>query len=369
MRGAAGLSFLCVALSSCTTEVMTLRDVVAPPSARHSVVPVPPEHTTLVDCKEPVPLREDQSLRVRFFGASTLWISDGASHLMIDGFLSRPALLSLGAPIAPDRKAIEAALDRSGIGCVHAVFVAHSHYDHALDAGMVAALKGATVFGSKATRRIVEGQARSWTKGTSNADLVSPPFRVLETETRVGAFFRVTAIEVPHSEPELFKGDIAAPLDSPAFVWQLRTGPSYAFVVSHPRGTLLVLPGASVRPAHEPPLPCVDVAFLGIAGMGRGSLEDMEIHWRRWVGRSGAGLVIPIHWDAFWRSLESPLVPLPYPLDEWDVSMERMKAFGRLTDVGVSVLPAIDLFELRAAIGSARTSVASCALDPHGPGN
>ncbi|GAA14891.1 hypothetical protein GOALK_118_00090 [Gordonia alkanivorans NBRC 16433] len=75
---------------------------------------------------------------------STMLLTDGATTILTDGFFTRPGLPRVRAGrIRPDRKKIRAALNRFGIGAVDAVFVVHSHYDHALDAPDVAAMTGA----------------------------------------------------------------------------------------------------------------------------------------------------------------------------------------------------------------------------------
>jgi len=76
---------------------------------------------------------------VTFLGVSTLLFDDGTTKLMTDGFLSRPPQLrALFGRLKPDAKRIDAALERAKIAALDAIFVAHSHYDHALDSAVVA---------------------------------------------------------------------------------------------------------------------------------------------------------------------------------------------------------------------------------------
>lgn len=97
-------------------------------------------------------------LRAVFRGVSTVLLDDGDTAALTDGFFSRPNIVStLARPIRPDARRISAALHRAGITQLAAVFVAHSHFDHALDAPRVAARTGAQLLGSEPTAQIAAG--------------------------------------------------------------------------------------------------------------------------------------------------------------------------------------------------------------------
>src|SRR6476661_681309 len=97
-------------------------------------------------------------MHATFLGVSTVLLSDGETSVMTDGFFSRPPLLrSVLRPLRPDGAAVDRALARVGTERLAAVFVAHSHYDHALDSPIVAQRTGAELVGSPSTRRIAEG--------------------------------------------------------------------------------------------------------------------------------------------------------------------------------------------------------------------
>lgn len=65
-----------------------------------------------------------------------------------------------------------------------------------------------------------------------------------------------------------------------------------------------------------------DVVYLGIPTLGRQHAEFRAALWREVVETTGARRVIPVHWDAFWRPLDRPLVPFPRLIDDLDVSMK-----------------------------------------------
>src|SRR6478735_9182132 len=92
-------------------------------------------------------------VKATYLGNTTILISDGITRLMVDGFLSRPGMLStFFGKIAPNRGVIEDELELAGVSDVDAVLVGHAHHDHALDAPMVADITHATVVGSESYR-------------------------------------------------------------------------------------------------------------------------------------------------------------------------------------------------------------------------
>src|SRR6185295_13567717 len=59
----------------------------------------------------PVSENPEGDIRARFFGTTTILVSDGETFVMVDGFFSRPSLTSLiMSKIAPDESRIDKAL-------------------------------------------------------------------------------------------------------------------------------------------------------------------------------------------------------------------------------------------------------------------
>src|SRR5262249_15631888 len=155
-----------------------------------------------------------------FLGVSTVLLDDGETALLTDGFFSRPSLLRVATrPLLPDTVRISEGLRRAGITRLAAVLVAHSHYDHALDAPVVAQRTGALLVGSASTAQIAAGY------GLPADRFVPAP--VAATLALGG--FTVTAVEVPHSHPDRFPGTISAPVVPPARASRYRCGECYSF--------------------------------------------------------------------------------------------------------------------------------------------
>lgn len=257
----------------------------------------------------------DAGVTVRFLGVSTLLIEDATTSLMIDGFFTRPGFLTLRlGRVRSDAETVRTSLARAGATRLDAVFVAHSHVDHALDSATVAAQTGATLWGSTSTRRIAEA-----------ANFDPDRYRLVEVgrAERFGDF-TVTAVAAEHSPGDLAPGEIDAPLPDPARALDLKTGDCYSFLVAHPTGTLLVHPSANyVRGAYD--LHRADTVYLGVGTLGRQTPEFHETYWDEVVARVGAHRVVPIHWDNFTRGLDRPLKPFPRRFDDLDVTLDFLR--------------------------------------------
>jgi L-ascorbate metabolism protein UlaG (beta-lactamase superfamily) len=279
-------------------------------------------------------------VRVTFAGVSTLLVSDGETALLTDGFFSRPGLFrTLAGRIAPDPDAISAGLARAGIaespGALAAVFVVHSHYDHAMDAPDVARRTGALLVGSESTANIARGVGFDESR-----------FRLARSgEPMSFGRFRVTMIRARHFPHGMAMGEITQPLVPPASAMDYLEGGSYSVVFEHPDGTILVQGSAGWEGGALAGVRA-DVAFLGVGGLGTRDRAYMEEYWRETAGAVGARRAIAIHWDDFTRPLSEPLVPMPRLTDDFDASMaflrERAAASGvdlRLAREGAAVDP------------------------------
>lgn len=265
---------------------------------------------------QPVP---PGTLRATFLGVTTILFDDGETALMTDGFFSRPAFkeVAMGV-IAPDRARIEDALGKAGVTRLAAVLTAHSHHDHAMDTPVVAAMTGAVIVGSESTANIARG-----------LDFPKDRVRVIRGgEQLVFGRFTIRVIKSPHSPGALFPGEITSPLRPPAPAREYKEGGNYSFLIEHDKQRILVHPSANFSPGALDGVHA-DVVFLGMGTLGKQSDQFARDYWREVVRSTGARLVIPIHWDNFFRPLAEPLEPLPRPFDD----VERgMKALTRMSE-------------------------------------
>ncbi|MBU7574639.1 MAG: MBL fold metallo-hydrolase [Hydrogenophaga sp.] len=265
-------------------------------------------------------------LRATFLGTSTIVLSDGTTSIMTDGFFSRPSFLQLLTSITPDDAEIAFAL-RHVPRRIDAIFVAHSHHDHAMDSGRVAMQTGAVVHGSKSSLNVARGQ------GTPEPQLQRLH---VGTPVKIGSF-RVTTIETPHSPGLLFFGFITEPVKH-ATLSDYRMADNFSFFIEHELGNVLVVPSANFR-AHAFDGMKADTVVLGIGALGKQPDGFAQAYWNEAVINTSAKLVIPVHWDDFTRSLRHPLVPMPYLLDNTAAGMARIRALGQRDGIDIRLLP------------------------------
>jgi L-ascorbate metabolism protein UlaG (beta-lactamase superfamily) len=240
------------------------------------------------------------ALSATWFGTTGVLLSDGEHAVMIDPFFTRPpGFLNLIAnqEIAPDEALIKRWLDRAGIKKLDAVLVSHSHYDHAMDAGIVARLTGAPLLGSTSTAYIGRGSG-----------LPVMQLRVIKPGQAVQyGPFTITFIRSKHAGATggTPVGDIDEPLVPPARYLDYKQGGTYSILIEHPLGTVLHHGSAGYVEGALAGRKA-DVVFLGIAIRG-----NMQNYLREVVDAVGATRVIPTHWDDFTLPLDEPLQPFP----------------------------------------------------------
>jgi L-ascorbate metabolism protein UlaG (beta-lactamase superfamily) len=216
---------------------------------------------------------EPGGVTVRFLGVSTLVVSDGETTWLTDGFFSRPSFLrtALGR-IEPDASVIASTLNGAGIRHLAAVIVLHSHYDHAMDAPLVAEATGAELVGSESTANVARG-------------VDFPEARLVALRDgmvlRYGAF-EIEPLRSQHFPHGMAMGEITAPLVPPARATEYRDGGTWSLFVRHPSGTMLIHGSAGWRDGMLAGRQA-DVVLLGIGGLGTKDEAYREAYWREVV--------------------------------------------------------------------------------------
>jgi L-ascorbate metabolism protein UlaG (beta-lactamase superfamily) len=265
-------------------------------------------------------------LTARWFGVTTLVLDDGKHAIMIDGFFSRPPLDEVVfTRLQPKPDLIRQALERAQVGKVDAIFVSHSHYDHALDAPWVAREKQALLLGSESTLNIARAA------GVAKRCPIAGGQRV-----RIGAF-EVEVFETPHSST-LIHGVIGDRFAVPAHALSYRMGQNFSFLVRHPSGHVLIVPSAASQPGMLKDAKA-DIVFLGIAQLGLRGADTIDAYWKEAVTKTEAKLVIPVHWDNFMLPATEALRPFPAPLDKVDSALEALHQRADCKHVGIRLMP------------------------------
>lgn len=254
-------------------------------------------------------------LQASFLGVAGVHLSDGQTHLLIDGFFSRPSLLKAGfTRVSPDIAAIEAGLRRAGISKLSAVLVGHSHYDHAMDSPEIVRQTGAVLVGSESTINIGRGYR------LAEDEMVL----VRERELLVFGRFRVAFIPSMHNRTYLARGGIRNPLIPPAHISTYRDGKCYTVLVEHPEGSIMVQDSAGYLPGSLEGYRA-DIALLAAAGLGRAPATYRDEFFHETAIAVGAKRVIPIHFDDFTRPLSDQPQLFPRWVDDIPRSLEFLR--------------------------------------------
>lgn len=280
------------------------------------------------------------AIQVRFAGVATLLFDDGQTAWMTDGFFSRPSLTRAAfMRIAPDRAAIDAGLKSLGVTRLAAVVPLHSHYDHVMDAPLVAMQTGALLVGSESTLNV--GRGLGMPEGRMR--------RVLPGERLTFGHWTLTFLASSHVPlPVLREGvveTIDAPLVPPAHSLNWREGQTWALLVEHPQAAapMLVFGSAGFVPGalqgHR-----AGTVFLGVGSAGKQNPDYLGRWWDENVKRVGAKRVIPIHWDDFGEPLNKPLVAFPYLIDDLGVTMKHLTAWAARDGVDIRLPPLLTPF-------------------------
>ena len=273
-------------------------------------------------------------LRVRFVGVATLLFDDGETAWMSDGFFSRQGKLAVAfSRLEPDRSEIDKALRKLNVQRLAAVVPLHSHYDHAMDAPVVAQRTGALLVVSSSTLMVGRG-------------LGLPPERMREVKhgdvVQLGRF-RLTFLESRHSPTPWTAADapsehMTEPVVPPAHASTYKEGAVWSLLVEHDGRSLLVQGSAGYVPGLLQGRRA-DTVLLGVGTLGKKSPQYIDGYWRETVLLPGARRVIPIHWDDFWRPLDAPLLAMPLLFDDFGATWAALREHGARDGVEVKLPP------------------------------
>lgn len=245
-------------------------------------------------------------VKVQFVGVSTLLISDGTTTLMTDGFFTRPSAMELiFGKITPSMETVKWGIKRLGIEHLDAIFVVHSHFDHAMDAPLVAQLTGAPMYGSESTANIGRG-----------LHLQENQIRLFEAGKSIQAgAFKVTPLLSKHYEfanvrirEKTLEGkqDITEALVPPVKATDYKMGGAYTLLFEHPRGSFVLQSSAGWKENSLADIQ-TDVVIMGIGGLGAQTEAYQATYFKEIVDQLGAKQAYLIHWDALVGSIQKPI--------------------------------------------------------------
>ena len=256
------------------------------------------------------------AVTVKFAGVSTLVFDDGETAVMTDGFFSRPGFTEvLFLKIAPDPRAVEAGLAALKPSKLAAVIPVHGHYDHAMDAPLVARRTGALLLGDESVLNVGRGA------GLSEAAMR----KVTAGDTQVYGAWTITFIAGRHAPTPFSDGrggdHTLQPLKPPARATDWREGQTWSLLVRHRSGRSYLVQGSAGFVEGALRGQRADVVFLGVGALGKQPSAYRAQLWREVVEAVGARRVVLVHWDDFWLGLDRPLQPMPYLADDFGATL------------------------------------------------
>ncbi|HJL00578.1 MAG TPA: MBL fold metallo-hydrolase [Polyangiaceae bacterium LLY-WYZ-15_(1-7)] len=256
-----------------------------------------PRHRPRADLHPTAAGAPDAPLRLRWLGTAGHVVETPGATVLLDPFLSRPSLGHTATRrLRPTPDDWWAWLPPR----VDAIACGHSHYDHLLDAPLIARRTGAKLLGSRTTCSFARAH------GVPEAQLVEIPptggaARVGDVTIRFvpSLHGRIAAGRVP------FPGAVEAPPELPARVWHYKMGGAFGVLLETPGGRVYHNGSADLvdaeLEAHD-----ADVLLVGLAG--RQATPDYLARMTRLLGPR---LLVPTHHDLFFAPLEDGLRLLP----------------------------------------------------------
>ena len=245
------------------------------------------------------------SVYFRWLGVVGTELTANDQTLLIDPYFTRiPMCKILFRRIEPDHDLIAEKVQRGDF-----VLVTHSHFDHLMDVPDVIHNTGATALGSANACQLLTicGVDQERIREIGVGDRCT--LRDFEVEA-----FKSRHMWVPSFRP----GKLSPGLKPPLKARDYRMDEDFSFLISIGGLRLLTDPGDS--PAEAPP---ADVLFVF-------PYRD-DAYYKSLLPRVQPKIVIPTHWDDFFRPLSKPLRPLIQP-PRWPlISLRRINlaSFGR----------------------------------------
>ncbi|MEI2414135.1 MBL fold metallo-hydrolase [Ligilactobacillus salivarius] len=145
-------------------------------------------------------------MKVSFIGTTMLLFDDGIDQILVDGYVTRPAITrTFTTKLSTDKQVADRVLKDFKMDRVRGIFVSHSHYDHVMDVPYFAVKCNADVYGSQSTLNVARG-------GGVKENVIHSFDDSLEYE--IGNF-KIKVFHSKHSKPTAINNDLGQTIDYP----------------------------------------------------------------------------------------------------------------------------------------------------------
>ena len=241
-------------------------------------------------------------IEVTWFGTTTFNISDGQTAIFFDPFVTRPGLLSVMTFRSEKSNIfhVKRWLNKIDKENIKAIFVSHSHYDHALDLANFQRETKAKVYGSNSSKNILLG---------AKIDASNFIYSKEGKTFKIGDF-KVTILKGEHPSHflgmTLWGGSIDRPLPEDSSASSYKQGEVYNYFIEHPLMNIFFHPSGKVAlKKKDLKGKNAEVLIQGIAK--RDSTESII---KDIIDPIKPKIVIPAHHDDFFLSLEEGYKPM-----------------------------------------------------------
>ena len=267
-------------------------------------------------------------LKITYFGTTTLLFDDGKDQILFDAHFTRPSLVKYvgGSKTGTDISLCDRLIRVHHIDRLRAVFISHTHHDHVLDAPYIAEKCGAKIYGSESAKNVALGG------NIPEENIVV--FRHGSIFTIGG--YKISILKSLHSKPTVLNNDlgepITEPLVQPARLRDYKEGGSYDFFVEYGEKKILIRPSFNYIKGQLDGIQA-DVLFLGVAGLAKADADTEKTFFAETVEKTGAKLVIPVHWDNFFLPLDRPVEGMPALIEKTEVVFYKAAKYCEAHDV------------------------------------
>lgn len=266
-------------------------------------------------------IEEGCSMKVTYFGTTTLLFDDGIDQILFDAHMTRPSFMTVGfGKLKTNTDLVDSMILKHDITRLKSIFVSHSHHDHVMDVPYIAKKCNCEIYGSKSTLYVA--------KGLNIADKKLHEFKCYK-EIRIGNY-EITVIPSLHSKAHWYNDDLGktidVPLIQPAKKKEFKEGGSYDFIIKHSGKTYLIRPSFNHIEGQLDEINA-DILFLGIAGIAKSSEQEKELFFKETVEKVKPSLIIPIHWDNFFVSLDSPKYMMSKLFDDTEKTLHELMKY------------------------------------------